>query len=272
MLYGFEELKKKLDEWGYPTVETSSAFQIIKGVNFKTAYHSGDIFFESDGIYLRSQGKSHRGYMFLKEYQISKYKKLPKFHLLECNIIKDFIKKGTFKERYEWSNSNVNDVEDRDTGKIHKDSILECCGYCRQLIRDSIHTTEDFFKTLSVAEIEESSVRVDIFGYVRGKEVISKRHKEKKNYTCELCQISPKQVCDRRFWHTHHKDGKKVHNEESNLMCLCILCHSFTDSKHKENFQRGTMKVELKSFVRTYYSELERLGNPYLLKFVQKNH
>ncbi|MFN4299891.1 MAG: HNH endonuclease signature motif containing protein [Thermaurantimonas sp.] len=267
MLYQFDKLSKKLDEWGFPSLKSSSGFRIIKGIDFEKAYKAGSISFEDDGIYLEYEGKKYRGYMFIKEPYISTYGSYPKFHLTRCHIIRKFIEEGKFKERYEWSNSNVNDLIDKTTRKEYKDQVLVYCGYCKREIFDSIETTEDFFDKLDKSDIEKNNIEVDIFGYVRGKEKISKDYREKRNYTCESCGIAPKAAIHRRYWHTHHIDGDKTNNKESNLQCLCILCHCYKDPRHEENFNKNRMKIELKSFIKIYRDELIKIQNPFLKKY-----
>ena len=105
MLYDFEKLGNKLDQLGFPKIQGGSGFQIIKGIDFEEAYKSGSISFEDDGIYLEYEGKKYRGYMFIQEAYIT-YNggpaKFPKFHLLKCRTIQEFISSGRFKQRYEW--------------------------------------------------------------------------------------------------------------------------------------------------------------------------
>lgn len=272
MLYQFEKLNTKLDEWGFPSLKSGSGFQIIKGIDFEEAFKSGSITFEDDGIYLEYEGKKYRGYMFIKEPYITRYGSYPKFHLTRCQTIRQFIEEGKFKIRYDWSNSNVNDLIDKTTREVYKDETLEYCGFCKQELFDGIRTTEDFFESLDKSEIEENNIEVDIFGYVRGKEKISKAYREKKNYTCESCKVAPKETIHRRYWHTHHKDGDKTHNKESNLQCLCILCHCYKDLRHEENFDKNRMKIELKTFIGLYREELKKINNPYLNKYDNNNN
>ena len=264
MLYTFEKLSQKLDDLGFPKIEGNSGFQIIKGVDFEKAYKSGSISFEDDGIYLEYEGKKYRGYMFIKEPWISRYGSYPRFHLTKCKIIQEFISKDTFKIRYEWSNSNVNDLIDKTTRQTYKDETLNYCSYCKKELFDSIEDTEDFFDSLDKTEIEEEKIEVDMFGYVRGKERISKEYRNRKNFTCEKCSIKPNSNLHKRWWHTHHVDGDKTNNSLNNLNCLCILCHSNVDSRHRENFSKGSMPKQLEQFKNEYKEELKRLKNPYL--------
>ena len=273
MLYQFEILDRKLDEWGFPILKGVSGFQIIKGIDFEEAYKSGSISFEDDGIYLEYEGKKYRGYMFIQEAYIT-YNggpaKFPKFHLLKCRTIQEFIDSGRFKQRYEWSNSDVNNLIDKQTRTKYNDKKLELCSYCKSDYFEEIEDTQDFFDSLDKSVIEEDNIEVDIFGYARDWQKISKVYRTKKNYTCESCGIKIDSLTDRRYLHTHHKNGDKTNNRESNLECLCILCHSFKDIKHEENFDKKRMLNEIKTFVKTYRTELVKISNPYLKRYDNK--
>ncbi len=253
-LYQFDSLKEKLDEWEFPVIENNTGFRVIKGIDFEQAFKAGSISFEDDGIYLNYEGKKYRGYMFIKEPYISEYNNYPKFHLTKCEIIQRFIEEGKFKQRYEWANSNKNDLIDKTTRKIYPDKVLEYCGYCRKMIFEGIKTTEDFFETLDT-EKNSTEIEIDIFGYVKGKEKISKEYRAKKEYTCESCGIKSERAIHNRYWHVHHKDGNKTNNSRSNLECLCVLCHSRKDIRHKENFNENRMKKELDTFIGIYREE-----------------
>lgn len=81
MLYNFDILNRKLDEWGFPKLQSKSGFRIIRA-SFEEAYKAGNIKFGDDGIYLEYEGKEYRGYMFIKEPFITEYNaSYPKFHL-----------------------------------------------------------------------------------------------------------------------------------------------------------------------------------------------
>ncbi|GIV27042.1 MAG: hypothetical protein KatS3mg027_0856 [Bacteroidia bacterium] len=268
-LYNFEMLSKKMDEWGFPRLEGVSGFRVIKDVEFEKAFRDGKISFENLGIYLEYEGKKYKGYMFIKEYLVQRFG-LPRFHLVKCQKIEEFIIRGKFKERYVFSNSSINDVIDLSTKEVYKNVSLKLCKYCqKKLINTEIYTTEDFFNELKPEERSKCEVEVDIFGYERGFEIISKRFRAKKNYVCESCGISPKSEFHRRFWHTHHKDGNKINNAEENLQCLCILCHIFVDKHHEKNFNINRFKKELENFIEFYKDDLQKIGNPYLKNIFQ---
>ncbi|WP_158022022.1 HNH endonuclease signature motif containing protein [Flammeovirga pacifica] len=252
MLYNFEYLKNKLDQLRFPEIQANTGFKIIKGVNFEKAYKEGSIQFDAKGIHLEYDGKSHKGYMFIKEPWIEKYGSYPKFHVTQCQTIQEFINRGNFKIRYEFSNSSVNDLIDKSSRNLYKDQALEMCTYCKKAIMEDIHTTEDFFDSLDKSEIESNNIEVDIHGYVKDKEKISRVYRSRHNYICEVCSIEPLSKMDRRWWHVHHVDGDKTNNSETNLKCLCIKCHSEVDERHILNFSKGTMKLELDAFKKKF--------------------
>jgi 5-methylcytosine-specific restriction endonuclease McrA len=196
----------------------------------------------------------------MPSYHVQKHGHLPRIHLIECEIIEDFISKGLFKGYYEFSSMEYNDVYDRNTKKTYSNESLEVCRFCSKKVLNNIHSTENFYQSLGT-EIPKNR---DIFGYDKNWHKISQQYRESKNYMCERCGIKLKENSHKRFWHVHHKDGNKISNDPSNLECLCVLCHSHKDMQHEENFGRSGKKRELDSFVKTYSEELKKLNNPYL--------
>ena len=264
MLYKFETLENKLDELGFSVYDGESGFRVIKGVDFEEAYKSGSISFEEDGIYLEYKGEKYKGYMFIQEAYITyndSPAKFPKFHVLKCSTINSFIESGRFNQRYEWSNSDVNNLIDKQTRTKYNDQKLVICGNCKRNYLDEIDNTVDFHDTLDKGKLEENNFEVDIFGYVRGKEKISRDYRNSKDYACEKCSITPKSNMHKRWWHTHHVDGDKTNNKIGNLKCLCIVCHSNVDGRHRENFSKGAMPKQIESFKKEYKEELKQVKN-----------
>lgn len=65
--------------------------------------------------------------------------KLPKFHLIRCQTIRnsDFI--GDFDSRFDFSNNKTVNLEDYDDTTLkYENQILEICTYCRREILDQI--------------------------------------------------------------------------------------------------------------------------------------
>jgi hypothetical protein len=55
-------------------------------------------------------------------------------------------------------------------------------------------------------------------------ENISKRFRESKNWVCESCGMDCKN--NKEFLHTHHIDGNRNNNDNTNLKALCRNCHA----------------------------------------------
>lgn len=266
MLYDFSKLAQKLTQLGYPEA-TESGFRSIRvdfnADAFKQAVREGKIKFSEDGIYLTHEGKEWKGYMYMPTYYVEKYNSFPRFHLTRCDTIEKLFS-GGFGSLYKWSNNELNDIIDKDTNEIHKDQKLQLCSYCQEAII-GITDTEDFFKTLETEETQEIlDVQVDIFGYTLDWEKISRAYRKEKDYTCERCGIKIETSYDKRFIHTHHKNGNKLINRKDNLECLCILCHANTDERHEQNFDKKRMQSEVKTFVDKYRQQLKDIGNEYI--------
>jgi hypothetical protein len=266
MLYAFSKLSQKLTQLGYPEA-TESGFRSIRvdfnAETFKKAVRDGKIKFSEDGIYLTYEGKEWKGYMYMPTYRIAKYNSMPRFHLTRCEKIEDLFSSG-YGSLYKWSNNKFNDITDRDTYKVYKDEKLQLCHHCQEAIYGIIDT-EDFFETLETEEVHEIvDVEVDIFGYTLNWEKISRAYRKDKDYTCEKCGIKIENSYDKRFIHTHHKNGNKLINRKDNLECLCVLCHANSDERHEQNFDKKRMQPELKTFIEKYRQQLTEIGNEYI--------
>ncbi|MBV6641036.1 MAG: HNH endonuclease [Cyclobacteriaceae bacterium] len=258
-LYKFINLSDYLDSIGIPPIEGKSSWKVIKGIDFEEAYKAGKISFEEDGIYLNYEGSKYRGYMFIKTPYIDRYGSYPRFHLTRCEVIQEFIDSGRFNSRYEWSNSNVNDLIDKTTGRLYNDEILDYCSKCKSELLGTINNTSDFHDLLRETNQIEDEVTVDIFGYIRGWKKISKAYRERQGYECENCGITPREAMHRRYWHVHHLKDKSDNNINS-LQCLCILCHSKSNETHEKNFNTRANQRELTNFIKLYKEELRKRG------------
>lgn len=266
MLYTFSKLSQKLTQLGYPEA-TESGFRSIRvdfnAETFKKAVRDGKIRFSEDGIYLTHEGKEWKGYMYMPTYYVKRYSSFPRFHLTRCDTIEKIFS-GGYGSLYKWSNNKLNDIVDRENNQLHKDQKLQLCSHCQETI-NGIIDTEDFFETLETEEVQEIvDVEVDIFGYTLNWEKISRTYRKEKEYTCEKCGIKIENSYDKRFIHTHHKNGNKLINRKENLECLCVLCHANKDERHEQNFDKKRMQSEVKTFVDKYRQQLTEIGNEYV--------
>ena len=137
-------------------------------------------------------------------------------------------------------------------------SGLQLCGYCSQILASKFenesHNSTDFVGLLKQTEniSPNENEEVDIFGYTKNWEQISQAFRHIHKFTCEHCKIQIVNPFDQHFIHTHHKNGNKIDNRESNLECLCIRCHSEIDDHHKLRLNSGANKIILNEFNNKY--------------------
>lgn len=269
MLYKFTNLANRLTQLGFSEAN-QRGIQIVRR-DLTQEDQAGNIAFKEDGIYLAVNGKEYKGYMYIKNPFIVNYgNKFPKFHIANCEVIKDQKAKGKFENRYYWHNSNLVDLTDAQTGDEFKQVAIELCSKCKALSEVSKYLdTEGFFSLLDKQEIEVvREIQLDMFGRPIDWDIISKEYRQEKNYTCEKCGFGGDMLenrTDREFIHTDHIIAWELTNmTRENLQCLCILCHSEKDEVHRRNFSRPGMKKRIKRFIDKYKSKLEELGNEYL--------
>ncbi|WP_035671735.1 HNH endonuclease [Flavobacterium sp. 83] len=268
-LYDFKKLSQKLDFLNFPEV-TESRFEIVRK-DFSEEEKKGNITFKEDGIYLKINGVEHKGYMYIKVADVEQYD-FPKFHISNCQTIIQQQNQNRFHGHYYWSNSNIVDVQQRGTSKIYKDVILSLCNYCRNAARITDYkNTQGFFDLLDIQDDEPiNDAELDMFGYVKDWQEISKKFRIENEFTCNNCSIKIENKFDQRFIQVHHRNGNKLINKRENLQCLCTLCHSNIDERHTVNFQKKRSVHEIATFVEKYKDELINIGNPYVTKYLKK--
>lgn len=253
----FPKLKGTLEELGYQ-MKKAEAYRPIKPVDISIKdITDGTIEIADEGIFFRTpDGQKHKGFMYKREYHLARYGK-PRFHIRNCRTIQEFKARGSFIVEYRWSNNDKVQVCDMDDNFIDKTvNILPLCKYCAEILRneqsDIYKDNEDFVKELKKANPQEAVTDVDILGYTKDWQNVSKCYREKHRYTCERCGIHIVNIFDYGYIHCHHRNGNKTDNCEGNLECLCIECHSKVDKIHDERFSKGANSILLQNFLNKY--------------------
>lgn len=256
-IYNFDKLKATLKEEGFQ-VEKAEAYRPIKPVDVSIKdIENGTIEITNEGTFFKTKdGHKHSGFMYKRKYHLARYGK-PRFHLCNCRTIQEFRESGSLEKEYRWANEHIILVVDMDDDYVDKTvQNLPLCKYCSQILvsnqADIYTNNEDFVNELKKTSVLDMT-DVDILGYTREWQNISRSFREKQNYTCERCGIQITNEFDKGYIHSHHRDGNKVNNDQRNLECLCILCHSNIDETHKERFSKGGSAVTLQSFCEKYH-------------------
>ena len=256
-IFDFAPLKAFLKARGY-TIGTGDTWTPVPPVIITPdSFRNGTISFappNGDIIFTTPEGRKHQVFLYKRDYRLTKYGK-PRFHICRCKVIDSFITSGGFDHYYAANSEPVSVIDLDDSRRLKEISGLPLCGYCKGIIRqgnDMVST--DFVELLQSANDQtlQEDVEVDLFGYTRDWESISRAYREKHNYVCEHCGLEITDDYDRQYIHVHHKDGNKLNNQESNLQCLCLYCHAHVDDHHFKRLATGANRFAYEYFAKKY--------------------
>ncbi len=264
-IFTFPKLKDKLQSMGV-VIGEAGAWRTVGTVDVLPEDIGKRILFEDGGIfYIDDDGIKRRGFMyksaFYFEWQGSK--RTPKFHVCKCQAIESF-----GRNAYRFANAEPIKVFSSNARKEVLVEHMDLCGYCRSMLiaEEAMRVSDstDFVEILKEAgDVREpEQLELDFYGYVKDWESISFAYRSTHHFTCERCGVHVEDGFDHQFMQTHHKNGNKTDNRETNLECLCIQCHSEVDDVHRHNFSRGANRVLLADFIAKYrenQSDPERL-------------
>lgn len=260
-IYDFSSLRNYLVHLGY-IVEQAQGYREIRPEEVTIdSINRGELEITPEGIYVIGPGNLRQQvFLYKRDYHLERYGK-PRFHICKCTIINEFIESGGFRDHYVRANSDPVPVKNMDN-RYREEEVdeLPLCRYCLNQIRkyDNI-TSSEFVELLRQARADEEEPEVqevDIFGYTRDWDYISKSYREAHNYTCEKCGLKIDDLFDRQYIHCHHKDANKLNNKEGNLQCLCLRCHSEVDEFHRQNLTTGANRIIYEDFIRKYPKQI----------------
>ena len=191
-------------------------------------------------------------------------KSTPKFHLTWCRTLEQMTQRGRFA-RYVLSRSDSSlfrvEAHERDPDEIKRlgeRHMLEGIRLfpCQNCLNDleykgfelkspkaeRIKHVKDF---VTKTFLQENDGNLTVMkhlpttvaqnakggGYTQDFPEISRRLREEYNWTCTDCGVNMSEK--KAGLHTHHINGVKHDNRQSNLRILCALCHRNVDEHHK---------------------------------------
>ena len=261
-IFDFQPLRNFLVQRGY-IVEQAQGYRPFtpEVIDPMVEIRRGTMEFRDNGIFVINPdtGDEQQVYVYKHDYWLYRYgNKIPRYHICKCSTICEFMERGAFDGHYVRANTDPVPVRSKETGEEEEVSGMPLCQNCLSKISEYGRiTSTQFVECLRAANgIDETEtpeeVEVDIFGYTRDWEEISRRYREKHFYTCERCGLRINDFFDSTYIHCHHRDGNKLNNAESNLECLCIRCHSEVDDNHYRKLTSGANREILNEFNRRY--------------------
>lgn len=256
-IYDFHALREFLVNNGY-IVENASGYIEIKPEEVTIdAISRGQIEFEDKGIFvLNANDEKIQVFLYKRDYKLKEFGK-PRFHICKCKTIDEFITRGLFKQHYVRANTDPVPVINMDNDNIEEMvDNLPLCKNCLEKITEygKINSSEfvEILKQANAEVIDNNSIEVDIFGYTKDWERISREYRERHNYTCEECGLKIDNVYDRQYMHVHHVDSNKMNNKVANLKCLCLRCHANKDDFHFKRLTTGANRIIWEAFNAAY--------------------
>ena len=257
-IFDFQPLKEFLTQRGY-TIGTREAYAPFVPEDVSAAdIRNGKMSFTSEGIFVKGDdGIDRQVFLYKKDYHLQDYGK-PRYHICKCETIEEFINSGGFRQHYVRANSEPVPVRDLDDGRRLKQiDALPLCSNCRRMLVGYRGMNSSAFVELlrsanNNQQEDYEGVELDLFGYTKDWDMISKQYRESKNYTCERCGLTIDDEYDKQYMHTHHINGDKLNNHESNLQCLCVDCHAHVDEQHTRRLTTGANRFIYNDFIQKY--------------------
>ncbi len=252
--YKFKRANNWLDNQGFP--------ELIGGANITEddilkAFEKGKLFFDpqtQEIKYLDSFGEICRTIIYKYRFGVNYGGtfQLPKKHILKCKIVRDLMAQNNFDGYVAVTYPAVPVKDNWPPFMTYKNSRLDVCPHCKDEIEPLVHVLRKQYK--QAIERNRFSGNAALYNATFDWEYAGRVFREKMNYTCQKCGITSPPI-SRKFLQTHHRDWNASNHQQSNLQCLCVLCHFNLDSIHQKYWYGHPL---LREYVKMHQYAIER--------------
>lgn len=183
---------------------------------------------------------------------------LQKFHLYECRTLIEMQNQNAFNKKYVATIRKDGSffVDFSSKKKFNQLEKLNVCKNCLKWYNEKTSHNQSV-QNFSIVQFFDyfgssiffthkpmySDINAPQSGYTTDWDDISKKCKEKCAYICQECRIDLK--LHQHLLQTHHKNRTTNDNSQSNLMVLCIECHSNQFEHHHMKYSHATKILEV---------------------------
>jgi hypothetical protein len=284
-LYDFSELKIFVQrQYGVDPDRVSSRFNPIIERLTRAQLDKNVIIGDKGIFFVDKEGNKHKGFLYIERgynRQTAIQRRwqtiVPKFHTCNCVTIQEQKAKKNFDGHYIFSTEVIKMIDLDDVEKelsicmncVRSSDALRA-GMTTSEYREEVILDEDANPNFRPSEMPKA-IPTNFWGYTSDWDEASKNYRMKMKFTCEDCGLVLNQsFAFGYFLETHHLNGNKKDNSDSNLRCLCVLCHANVDEIHRQNYSKGFSGQKLRDFIRQFEDKLRVVGNRYLDSYIPR--
>lgn len=249
MLHDFTKGKSA----NYLIKKRSLSFEVFRNVELSTLegipFDPKKIEVDENGFAIYKDGEERMLLFYYKKYFYLNWggvRKLPKYHVTKCETRVEYT-------GFYFANKMPVQIFDKKTHHATWEGLDLCKNCSRQIFKSWWPSNKPWYE--SVLHYLEHEIK-PVFqsdGYHSMWRQVSEAYRESIKFKCEDCGVDLSSSDERKWLHTHHRNGEKRNNSRKNFQGLCLLCHALC---HKYKIERGKGFEEVEDFIQLFEKRL----------------